>query len=402
MTTTERTEFLRSRTEGVGGSDIGSMLSNQIEVEYGCERNLWARLSGIPDDNPGSEKELLMLGHVCEPFVRRAYSDITGRRVDVAGLTKHPTVARLQYHDDGIISPLPEDPRQTKGLIEVKSIGRQMMYKVQESGLPSDYVFQLEGGLACHGLDHGTFAVAVREDLLPLVAIELTARMAGEPIPVLPRQPKIVHFEIERKPEIIRLIEEYVPYFWDTVGNEMKAPARYEPETPRCQRCPRQNWCHGKALMDSVQPELSVPRRNDLEPIIQEYRNAVALVEQAEELKTEAENKFKVLLGKQTAIQVPVTAEKDGKIKTEWKNILWRLRKGAERVDGKAMAPQYDALRRAAIAAGVAGAELVPPSGKFITQGMPSRPLLLASVLPKKDKKKGEVPEQDEESFGEE
>lgn len=386
---TDRTQFLQERTQGVGGSDIASMLSNQIDVEYGCERNLHARLSGVPEDNPGRETELMTLGHVTEPYVRRAYSDRTGRRVEVVGFKKHPTIPCLQYHDDGIIYPNAGDDWKTNGVLEAKGVGREMMAKMNSDGIVIDYVLQHTGGCLVHGLGHGSFAVSTREDLLPLVAIELTAKAAGNPLPVLPRQPRILSFDLVPDKHISHLIEEYAPVFWATVGDLSKSPQRYEPESTRCQRCPRKVWCHGPEIANSVVPENSIPKHRDLEPLIQEYRDRVALFEEAESLVKETEGKFKTLLGKQTAIQVPVIV--DGKEK--WKNILWRLSKARETVDGKRMAASYDALRRAAIDGGIAGAELVPPSGDFINVGLPSRPLRLSGILPKKEKKPGEVPE---------
>lgn len=387
-----REAFLLSRTKGIGGSDIGSLLSNVVDVEYGCERNLWARLSGIPSDNPDVETEPMTLGNVCEPFIRRAYSDLTGRQVEQFGLKKHGSVASLQYHDDGIINPAPGDARKTNGVLEVKGLGHEMMAKVNESGLPIDYICQTNAGMASHGLDWGAFAVGVRENILPLIAIELTALLAGEPIPKLPRRPKIVHFEVERNEDIITAIEDKAPKFWATIGIESKAPPRIAPDDPRCGRCVRKIWCQGAALMDSVGEEHGIPSRPDLMPLVEEYQTNSALLLQCEELVKETEEKFKLALGPIPAVKVLIG--------DKWKNIVYRLRKGSRRVDGTAMAVQYDALRRTAIAAAVPGADAMPLSSGFEKAGAPSRPLLLNALLPKKVKAKGEVSEVDEDIEG--
>jgi hypothetical protein len=387
MTHNERTIFLESRKRGVGGSDTASLLSNQIQVEYGCERNLWARLSNVPADNPDVETEPMSLGNVCEPYVRRAYSDKTGRRVEQFGLKKHDTVESLQYHDDGLIYPAPDDVRKSNGVLEIKAVGREMMRKINEDGLVIDYVLQAEAGAAAHDLDWSSFAVGMREDLLPLIAIEQAAIIAGQPMPKLPRRPKILHFDLDANPDTRKAIEEYAPKFWATIGDESKSPPRLDPDDHRCQRCVRKNWCQGKALMESVQPENNIPRRGDLAPLVEEYRTNIAILKEVEELVEATEKKWKEALGPVTAVKVQV--------EDDWKNVIWRIRKGAERVDGRAMAVVYDQIRRAAIAAGLAGADLTPPSSEFEKQGAPSRPLLLSSLLPKKPKKKGEVPEVD-------
>ena len=384
----EQAEFLDSRRHGIGGSDLGSLLSNQIPVEYGCERRLWYRLSEYPQDGPENATEPILLGNILEQTVRDAYQDQTGNRVEVVGLKKHDTIECLQYHDDGIIHPGPDSDRKTPGVLEVKSIGREMMAKVNASGLCTDYVCQLAGGQGAHRLEWGEFALGMREDLLPLVAIELSAKLAGHPIPELPRRPKIVHFQMDRQTEIIRLIEDYAPKFWSTLKNEAKIPPRMEPEDPRCGRCAYKIRCQGTAVMEGIQPEDAIPQRRDLDALVQEYRERSALLEEATELVKETQNKFRTSLDKATAVKVEV----EGK----WKNIIYRLRRGGERVDGKRMAAAYDALRRAAIDAGVVGAELTPASDRFMSKGMPSRPLLLSGLLPKKEKKPGEVPEMDD------
>lgn len=384
-TAQEQSEFMASRMQGIGGSDIGSLLSNQIEVEYGCERRLWYRLSGYPADGADNATEPMLLGNILESHIVRAYSDKTGNRVEQMGLKKHPTISCLQYHDDGIIHPCASDERTTPGVLECKAIGREMMAKVNTEGLPADYVLQGQSGIGAHGLEWSDYAVGTRDDLLPLVAIELTAKLAGEPIPTLPRQPKIVNFQVRRDDNIVALIEDYAPRFWATLKDESKLPPRMEPEDPRCARCQYQNLCQGAAVMAGIEPELSIPRRNDLNPLINEYQTRSALLEEATALVKETQDKFRNELGATTAVKVQI----DGK----WKNILYRLTKGRQSIDGPRLAAQYDALRRAAIDAGLIGADLTPPSGTFMSSGMPYRTLRLSSVLPKKEKKKGEVSE---------
>lgn len=384
----EQADFMASRQHGIGGSDIGSLLSNQIDVEYGCERRLWYRLSEYPTDGSDNSTEPMILGNILEKYIVRAYEDRTGNTVKQFGLKKHPTVDCLQYHDDGEIFPHAGHPRKTNGVLECKGLGREMMAKVNESGLCADYLCQCQSGISAFKFDWGAFAVGMRDDLLPLVAIELSAIVAGESIPTLPRQPKILTFEVERDDAICNAIESYAPKFWSTLKNESKIPPRLEPEDPRCGRCNFKNRCQGAAVMEGIQPEIRVPQRRDLDALVQEYRDRSALLEEAEGLVKETQQKFKAALDKTTAVKVDI----EGK----WKNIIYRVRKGAERVDGKRMAAQYDSLRRAAIEAAVPGAELVPPSGQFANTGLPSRPLLLSGLLPKKEKKPGEVPETDD------
>lgn len=387
--------FVASRLQGIGGSDIASLLSNDIEVEYGCRRRLWYRLSEYPADGADESTEPMQLGSLLEKYVLRAYSDKTGRPLEQFGLKKHPAISCLQYHDDAIAFPAMGETG--KRVVECKAIGREMMAKVNAEGLCIDYVLQAQGGMACHGLELADFAVGMREDMLPLVAIELTARLAGEQIPLVPRQPKIVSFPVERSQRIVDLIETTAPKFWETLRDEKNIPPRLDIEDPRCGRCAYKVGCQGAALMASVQPEHSIPRRSDLLPIVEEYKSRKALESEVEALVTETENKFRQIFGSQTAFQVPV--ERDGK--TAWKNILYRITKGRETIDGQRLLAAYGALRRAAVDAKVPGVELTPALDEFIRKGLPYRGLRLSAVLPKKEKKKGEVPETDGEEWEE-
>lgn len=391
MMAAARETFLAERQQGLGGSDAGSLLSNVLPVEYGCERSLWARLSGIPTDYPDSETELMALGNVCESYVRRAYSEVTGRNVDHCGLLrKHATVESLQVHEDGIIHPsqVTVDPRTTRGVLEIKTIGREMMAKVNTDGLPIDYVLQLNHGMACHDLTWGEFALGMRDDILPIVAIDQAAQLAGVPMRA-PRRPRIVHFEMERDEDIVRAIEEKAPAFWKTVGDPAKAPPRLSPDDPRCGRCMRKIWCQGAAVMENVRPDFGAPKRADLVPLAVEYQERAALLEQAQQLVTETQNKFKAALGPLTAASVPVG--------DRWVTIRYGTRQGSVRYNTRDMVPSFDAMRRAMGELNYTGIELIPFSAHYESRGMPSRPLNLSGLLPKKEKTKGETPEMDEE-----
>lgn len=391
MSVDQRQAFLDSRKQGIGGSDIGSLLSGRIPVEYGCERSLWARLSGIPTDNPEVETEPMALGNLLEPVIALAYADVTGREVLQAPLKKHATESSLQVHVDRIIVPAPGDARTTDGVLEIKAVGREMMRKIQDDGLPIDYVLQLNHGMLCHGLTWGGFAIGTREDLLPIVALSLNALLKGEPPPVT-RRPRLEHFELERNDEFCRAIEEHGPVFWKTLNDEAQAPKRLEPEDPRCGRCPRRIWCQGAAIMEGIEPESHITQRPDLAPLADEHYANVALLDQCEVLVAGTKAKIQEAMGPLQSCQIPITRQGT----TEWKTISNRVRRGAERVDGRAMVIPYNLLRTEAIKLGIPGAALTPTAAEFNRVSMPSRPLMMPSLKAKKARSKGEVPETDE------
>lgn len=391
MTAAERSSFLLARRGGVGGSDAASLLSPFIEVEYGCRRRLWYDKSGFTPDDPDAQTEFTMLGNILEPYIRAAYQYETGRTVEEVSRITHPTIPCLGINVDGIIHPAPDDTRTTNGTLEVKAVGKQMMRKMSSDGICVDYLCQLNAGMSCNGHTYGAFSVGVREDIIPLVAIQQAAQLTGEPPPYIPRRAKIEYFEMERSPEICEMIEREAPLFWETLSDESRIPSRLDPEDPRCGRCAYQVRCQGAAVYEGAGNEIDIPRRPDLLPLAAEYRERAEMLEAAESLVKETQNKFRAALDTVTAVKLPVLI--DGVEK--WKNVLYRVRKGGEYVDGKALSHQYEALREAAIKAGLPGVELTAPTKAFSRKGMPSRPLLLKGLLPPKPKKRGETPEVD-------
>jgi hypothetical protein len=269
-----------------------------------------------------------------------------------------------------------------------------MACKLSAEGLPWDYILQGSHGALVHDLDSFTFAVGIREELLPYALIKQSYDHAGEEMPVLPR-PRIEHWEMARDKDVCDLIEREAPPFWASLGNPDLIPDRLEdPGDPRCGRCPYQIQCRGAELIDSAgTDDGDAPPRRDLVPLRDEYIQRAALLKQAGALVEETRDRWRAALGSANAVSVPVVI--DGREK--WKNVIYRLRRGSERLDARAMESQYAALRDKAIEAGLPGAELAPPPCDFVRKGMPSRPLLLKSLLPGEPKKKGEVPENDSE-----
>lgn len=381
-------EWTAARARGVGGSECASLLQPHLDVEYGCRRRLWYSKSGVEPDNPRRDTIPMLLGNLLESLARRLYSAQTGRRVDEVESVKHPLIDCLRVNVDGIIHPAPGDTRGP-GTLEVKCVGRDMMRKINEEGLPLDYLCQNLHGQAVHDHSWGSFAIGVREDLLGYALIEQASIMSGEPMPVVPR-PKISTFDIERSDSIIELIEREAEGFWLTLGDESRMPPSLEDEEdPRCGRCDYQIRCRGREILESAGPEESrPPRRNDLVQLQAEYVERAVALKKAEDAVEETKDKWKEALGPIPAVSVPV----DG----GWKNVIYRARQGRTTVDANALAAQYESVRLAAIKEAMPGADLIPAAGVFNRKGMPSRPLLLSSLLPKEPRKKGSVSEVDD------
>jgi len=387
VTESERLAFVQSMSTGIGGSSIASLLQPYMDVEYGCQRKLWYRLSQVEADYPEIENEPMALGSLLEHPIATAYSNITGRRLEEVPLKKHAEHDSLQVHVDRIIHPTDGDTRDTPGVGECKAIGDQMMQKVSSEGICADYLCQLMHGMLCHDLYWGSFVVGRRSQFAPWYLVQVMAKMEGRTPPPL-REPRPIFWEHERDQDICDAILRVGPEFWSTLRQEDNIPARLEPDDERCGHCAWRKKCQGAALLESVDPDdnpKKPPLMPEILPLVAELRERHAVALEAEEKEEETKAVIKAVLDRHPAVSVMI----DGKRK----NITYRLRSGPRRLKADRIVERYKLSREKAIAAGLLGAELTPALAACYEQGMPTRPLLIAAVLPKKDKK---VQEQDE------
>jgi hypothetical protein len=386
MTQSEREAFVKSLSTGIGGSSIASLLQPYIPVEYGCQRKLWYRLSGVEPNYPELETEPMALGTILEAPVATAYSNLTGRKLEEVGLKKHVEHESLQVHIDRLIHPVVGDSHDTQGVYEGKAVGDEMFRKVSDTGLPADYLLQGQHGVLCHDLSWGAFAVGRRSQFAPYYLIQVMAKIDGRTPPPL-KEPRPIYFEFERDKGICDAILRVGPEFWLTLKDESKIPDRLEPDDHRCEGCGWRLQCQGAALLESVSPEdnpKKPPLMDGLGPLIAELRERHVAVLKAIEDEEETEQVIKMMLRDKQAVSVMVPDE-DGELKR--KNLIYRIRQGTRRLKGERIAPSYTLLRNLAIENKWPGAELTPALEGCYEAGMPSRPLLTAYVLPKKKKK---------------
>ena len=215
MTESERLAFVQSMSTGIGGSSIASLLQPYMDVEYGCQRRLFYRLSKIEADYPELENEPMALGSVLEAPVAQSYANITGRTLEEVGLKKHGKHESLQVHIDRLIHP--DAARDTKGVYEGKAVGDQMANKIRDEGLISDYLLQGNHGALCHDLSWGVFCIGRRSQFAPWYLVQVMARIEGRTPPPL-REPRPVFFEFERNDDICEAILRVGPEFWGSLS----------------------------------------------------------------------------------------------------------------------------------------------------------------------------------------
>jgi predicted phage-related endonuclease len=268
-----RTEFLEERKTGIGGSDAASLFG----IGYGCQRRLWYDKSGVAPDYPLEESTLMELGALLEPFFVEQYEQKTGRQVvREKEVIRHPMYPELLVHVDGSILG---GPHPDAGVLEIKSVGKAVFYKVKKEGLPEDYVLQMQHGMLVTDRKWGSFGVGSRD--------------SGE----------LLHWDVERDEEICNLILREGPSFFHALSNEGAMPRRLDVSDPRCQKCAWRVTCQGDYLRSLVGAG-RMEADESLRSVRAEYLERKALVKEAEVLLEETRDQLETRLGDRTAVWV--------------------------------------------------------------------------------------------------
>lgn len=272
VTSIDRSTWLQERRQGIGGSDIASVFN----VGYGCRRALWYDKRDTPQDFPWDGNTLTRLGTHLEPFFADLYAEQTGRKLTKPVSKAHPDHPEIRVNADRLILILAETLEDT-GVLEIKSVGRAVFYRVKREGLPEDYILQLQHAMLVHGATWGAFAVGNRD--------------TGE----------LLHWDVERNEDICNQILEEAPKFWALVENG-PAPDALDPDDRRCQSCPWRRTCQGEALIQRDDGEM--PQAEELRPLLTEYDERKSLYAQAEELYDDVKEQMRTVLGDRQAVMV--------------------------------------------------------------------------------------------------
>lgn len=309
----DRAAFLAERLTGIGGSDIHHLFSLE---PYGCALKLWREKRGDPPDYPVVESGPMRRGNKMEPLIADEYAEATGRRLEARPLARHPEHRWAIVHVDRVIHC---DCRPDPGVLEVKSVGREMFSRVKRDGMPDAYILQAQHGMWVTGCQWGAFAVHCADNW------------------------QLLHWDVERDDDMIGMIQSAGEGMWRSVlaGD---APERLDPGDKRCQRCEYRTSCQGRAMLDLCKDdgsEVQVDPR--LEEVVSEYLEAHGIVEEAEALLAGVREKLEAAIGDRTAVEC-----RGGR-------VYWRPQTSM-RMDAKELAKSYDRLVAAYKAA---GAELI-------------------------------------------
>lgn len=346
MTTQERTEFLAARKLGIGGSDVASLLAEDVEVKYGCKRRLWLDKSGVEPNFADEESGPMRLGKILEPYIRTDYSTHTGNNSQALNQALvYPGKPMVRVNLDGVIYF--QDGRL--GIHEIKCMGDRMYFETKREGTPVDYILQTQNGILVAGKHYKNIETGV-------FTIASPARFADPPISWDIAPNKDIHEAILRKG----------PEFWDTLGDEARAPERLEPDDKRCQKCRWRVTCQGNALIH-VGQESELPVDEAMRPLLSEYDERLALWEEADELLDETADEMKDLIGDRPGVAVPWPGRKKPR------NIFYREQDGPTLLKKEELMKQYEVMRLKLIQI-EESATLIPEAKSFQYKGKKSRP----------------------------
>lgn len=268
-----KSDLLAERSTGLGGSDIAGVLS----VGYGCALRLYRQKTGEVPDFPREDTDLMALGNILEPFFADKYARETGHKVEVVGVQRDPEHPELLVHADRILTD-PSQP-QRKGVLEIKSVGAEVFYKVKKKGLVPDYLLQLQYGMAVWRLDWGAFAVGCRDN------------------------GKLVSWPVQRDEELCEIITERSLQAWESI-QKRNPPQRLDPEDERCQKCEYRRSCQGAALMSSGGSKGLIPEDESMRPLLVEYDENRKLYQQANDLLEATKARIRDALGQRVEVRV--------------------------------------------------------------------------------------------------
>lgn len=257
--------FRADRMRGIGGSDAAAVIGAD---PWRTPLDLY--LEKIGEGPERAETKQMKRGKYLEPVAVDVYATLTGRRVTRVGqqLT-HPSypfmIANLDrnvFRDEEIEGVLvPSDA----GVLEVKCPNIRTWSRIKREGLPVYYSVQMQHYLAVTNRSWGAFAL-FNSDLWELI-----------------------HFDIERDDVFIQRLYAAEADFWNL---------HVEPRNP-----PPLVQVEFNIELPAVEGELIVRQDPDWQDAAQNYREALALKADAENIADAGKARLKELMGKLGAVE---------------------------------------------------------------------------------------------------
>lgn len=275
----DRTEWLKWRSKGIGGSDAAIICGLS---KYKSPIELWMEKTGQIE--PTEAGEAAYWGNIMEPIIREEFTKRTGLEVGLEkSILQHPDFPFMLANLDGIII----EPQTNRGLIFEAKTASTYNANLWNMNIPENYQLQVQHYMAVTGFT-GAYVAAL---------------IGGN---------EYKYFYIERDDELIKLLIKLEYQFWNCVVS--KTPPKLDGSSSCTELM---NKLYPKGTSKDI---LALP--DDAMELIKQYETAQQSENDAAELKGEAGNKLKYMLGENEIGTV------NGRI-VYWSNV------NAERLDTK-------------------------------------------------------------------
>lgn len=272
-----REEFLAERRTGIGSSDAAALFS----IGWGCHRRLVYQKRGTPPDYEDADKYVFRRGNALEPIVAQEYANDTGRALSTTAVIRHPDFPFLLVHADRLILQS-EEHGDEPGILEIKTSGREVFRKLEQSGMADEHTLQVQWALMVSQLSWGSY------------------------VNLHPDSFNRIWFDIEPDQEVIAELVAQGVETWTMVENG-PLPERLEPDDRRCFKCEFSRSCQGEALLEAVG---DAARRGNfdqsVQPALEAYLSATEVVKQAEEVVDDAREALEMMMQNRPLVRTGV------------------------------------------------------------------------------------------------
>lgn len=271
------------RTKGIGGSDQHHLFNLK---PYGCRRKLWYEKQGIEADFPFLGNKLTDRGNRLEPVIADIYIEKTKRGIVEISPPQdtHREYAYITAHYDRIIRKFDGVRRyeaEDAGILEIKSVGKEIYYQVKADGVPYSWILQLQHYLMISEYTWGALAIWWAD---------------GN---------EFIDFEVQADKELQGMILKAAIEFWTMVQEGKEEPELLDPSDKRCKTCPYRTKCQGQALIDSVDKsdDSEVEIDTTMDGLIEEYNTVNSEYKEIEESLKEVKANIALKMGRRALVQ---------------------------------------------------------------------------------------------------
>lgn len=153
--TPELWQDYRQQQEGIGGSEVASILNiNKWKSRF----NLWTEKVGQSVPEP-VDNEFVEWGNILEPSIRKKFAEATGFKTNKCNFVlQHDQFDWMIANIDGEY----RDPsKKGKGVLEIKTTSEWNKSEWEGNHVPVAYMAQMQHYLAVTGYGYGAFAVLI-------------------------------------------------------------------------------------------------------------------------------------------------------------------------------------------------------------------------------------------------